>query len=164
LLCEAVQARVEDGGTHEEWHDNAGHQLRADRWWKADAGGSQESSDAHGPCMGIRVNIWERAKARRHLEHYLEGGGINGYDALRHESILHGDAGKLGKYDIISFLPDKVARFLYEYHDNRFQRLDLPPIPDDRSEFDVHAALKPDQVVHSNYFSYLNYLQLYKLL
>ena len=49
------------------------------------------------------------------------------------------------------------ARFLYEYHDNRFQRLDLPPIPDDRSEFDVHAALKPEQVVHSNYFGYLNY-------
>ena len=66
----------------------------------------------------------------------------------------HGDAGKLGKYNIISFLPDKVARFLYEYHDNRFQRLDLPPIPDDRSRFDVHAALKPEQVVHSNYFSY----------
>ena len=86
--------------------------------------------------MGIRVNIWERAKARRHLEHCLESGGINGYDALRHETsetILHGDAGKLGKYDIISFLPDKVARFLYEYHDNRFQRLDLPPIPEDRS-------------------------------
>ena len=160
LLCEAVQARVEDGDTHEEWLDNAGHQLRADRWWKADAGGSQADSDAHGQCMGIRVNIWERAKARRHLEHYLEGGGVNGYDALRHESIFRGDAGKLGKYDIISFLPDKVARFLYEYHDNRFQRLDLPPIPDDRSRFDVHAALKPEQVVHSNYFSYLNYLQL----
>ena len=80
------------------------------------------------------------------MEHYLEGGGINGYDALRHETILHGDAGKLGKYNIISFLPDKVARFLYEYHDNRFQRLDLPPIPDDRSEFDLHVALKPEQV------------------
>ena len=128
LLCEAVQARVEDGGTREEWRDNPGRLLRADRWWKADAsaGGSQENSGAHGQCMGIRVNIWERAKARRHLEHYLEGGGMNGYDALRHEAILHGDAGKLKKNDIISLLPDKVARFLYEYHDNRFQRLDLP--------------------------------------
>ena len=114
----------------------------------------------HGPCMGIRVlvNIWERAKTRRHLEHYLEGGGVNGYDALRQENILKGDAGKLGKYDIISFLPDKVARFLYEYHDNRFQRLDLPPIPEDRSEFDVHAGLKPEQVVHNIYLNYLNYL------
>ena len=158
LLCEAVQARVEDGDTHEEWRDNAGRQLRADRWWKADAGGTRADSDAHGPCMGIRVNIWECAKARRHLEHYLEGGGVNGYDALRQENILKGDAGKLGKYDIISFLPDKVARFLYEYHDNRFQRLDLPPIPEDRSEFDVHAALKPEQVVHNIYLNYLNYL------
>jgi hypothetical protein len=97
--------------------------------------------------MGIRVNIWERAKVRRYLEHYLEGGGLNGYDALRHEGILRGDAGKLGRYDILSFLPDKVARFLYEYHDFRFQRLDLPLIPDDRSEFDVHAALDTAQVI-----------------
>ena len=74
------------------------------------AGGSQENFGAHGQCMGIRVNIWERAKARRHLEQYLEGGGLNGYDTMRNETILHGDAGKLGKYDIISFLPDKVAR------------------------------------------------------
>ena len=65
---------------------------------------------------------------------------------------------RLGKYNIISLLPDKVARFLYEYHDNRFQRLDLPPIPEDRSEFDVHAALKPEQVVHNIYLNYLNYL------
>ena len=34
LLCEAVQARVEDGDTHEEWRDDAGRQLRADCWWK----------------------------------------------------------------------------------------------------------------------------------
>ena len=144
LLCEAVQARVEDGGTREEWQDNEGRPLRADRWWHIVA---EEDSSSHGPCMGIRVNIWERAKVRRHLEHYLEGGGLNGYDALRHEGILHGDAGKLGRYDILSFLPDKVARFLYEYHDFRFQRLDLPPIPDDRSEFDVHAALDTAQVI-----------------
>lgn len=150
LLCEAVQARVEDGNTDEEWLDKEGRQLRADRWYNAHHDGSQLSQDSssHGPCMGIRVNIWERAKARRYLKHYLEGGGSSGYDALRHESILRGDAGKLGKYDILSFLPDKVARFLYEYHDFRFQSLELPPIPHDRSEFDLHAALKPEQVVH----------------
>ena len=143
LLCEAVQARVEDGNTDEEWQDNEGCPLRADRWWNA---GESQDCSSHGPCMGIRVNIWERAKARRHLEHYLEGGGCCGYDALRHESILRGDAGNLGKYDILSFLPDKVARFLYEYHDFRFQSLDLPPIPHDRSDFDLHAALTPEQV------------------
>ena len=89
----------------------------------------------------------------------LSGGqSVNGYDARRHENILRGDAWKLGKYDIISFLPNKIARFLYEYHDYRSRRLDLPPIPDDRSKFDVHATLKPKQVVHSNYLNYLNYL------
>ena len=36
-------------------------------------------------------------KAMR-LEDYLEGGGVNGYDALRHESILRGDAGKPVSY------------------------------------------------------------------
>ena len=143
LLCEAVQARVEDGDTDEEWQDKEGRPLHPKRWWTA---GEIQDSSSHGPCMGIRVNIWERAKARRHLEHFLEGGG---YDALRHESILHGDAGKLGRYDILSFLPDKVARFLYEYHDFRFQSLELPPIPQDRSEFDVHAALQPEQVLYS---------------
>lgn len=147
LLCEAVQARVEDGDIQDDWQDTEGRPLRADRWWNT--AGSQGDSDAHGPCMGIRVNIWERAKARRHLEHYLMGGGVNGYDALRVENIVHGDAGQLGKYDIISFLPDKVARFLYEFHDFRFQRsLDLPPIPYDRSTFDLHAVLKPEQVVY----------------
>ena len=52
---------------------------------------------------------------------------MNGYDGFRHEAILHGDASKLGKCDIIFLLPDKVARFLYEYHDNRFQRQICPP-------------------------------------
>jgi hypothetical protein len=61
---------------------------------------------------------------------------------------LHGDASKLGRYDILSFLPDKVARFLYEYHDFRFQSLELPAIPQDRSEFDLHAALQPEQVLY----------------
>ena len=61
---------------------------------------------------------------------------------------MRGDAGKLEKYDILAFLPDKVARFLYEYHDFRFQSLDLPPSPHDRSDFDLHAALKPEQVTN----------------
>ena len=75
----------------------------------------QDNSDAHRPCMGIRMNILESAKAHRHLKHYLEGGGVNGYDAMRHENILFGAACKLGKCAIISFLPDKIAQFLDEY-------------------------------------------------
>jgi hypothetical protein len=39
---------------------------------------------------------------------------------------------KLGNYSILSVLPDKFARFLYEFHDYRFLSLDLPPLPPKR--------------------------------
>jgi len=83
---------------------------------------------------------------RRHIVHTLEGGGDHGlgYDALRHETILHGDAGRLGVYPILAFLPDKVIRFLYEFHAFRFPSLELPPVPDDGDE--VHRILRPDQL------------------
>jgi hypothetical protein len=75
------------------------------------------------------------------------GGGQHGkFDALDYRKIKHGDAGKLGKYDILSVLPDKFARFLYELHDFLFSSLDLPPLPSDRSQFDVHGAIDNDQV------------------
>ena len=64
----------------------------------------------------------------------------------KQSKIEYGDAGKLGKYDILSVLPDKFARFLYEFHDFRFSSLDLPPLPADRSDFDVHGAIDNDQV------------------
>jgi hypothetical protein len=40
-------------------------------------------------------------------------GQHGGFDALDYRKIEHGDAGKLGKYDILSVprLPDKFARF-----------------------------------------------------
>lgn len=99
-----------------------------------------------GESLGIRCNIWSRAMTRRHIVHSLEGGGESGtgYDALRHESILHGDAGRLGVYPILAFLPDKVCRFLYEFHAFRFESLELPPVPDDGDE--VHRILRPDQL------------------
>ena len=56
------------------------------------------------------------------------------------------DAGKLGTYDILSVLPDKFARFLFEFHAHRFESLDLPHLPADRSDFDVHGALLDDKV------------------
>jgi hypothetical protein len=43
-------------------------------------------------------------------------------------------------------LPDKFARFLYEFHDFRFESLDLPLLPADRSAFDAHGALDDSQV------------------
>ena len=80
--------------------------------------------------------------------HTLVGGGSQhgGYNALDHRLIKNGDAGKLGNYHILSVLPDKFARFLYEFHDFRFDSLDLPALPADRSDFDVHGALKTHQV------------------
>jgi hypothetical protein len=76
----------------------------------------------------------------RHIVRTLVGsrGQHGGFDALDYRKIKHGDAGELGNYSILSVLPDKFARFLYEFHDFRFQSLDLPPLPADRSDFDVH--------------------------
>ena len=45
-----------------------------------------------------------------------------------------------------SALPDKFARFLFEFHAHRFESLDLPFLPADRSDFDVHRALLDDKV------------------
>jgi hypothetical protein len=43
-----------------------------------------------------------------------------GANALRWEMILHGNAGEMGKYAVLSVLPDKIARFMYEYHDTYY--------------------------------------------
>ena len=40
----------------------------------------------------------------------------------------------------------KFAWFLFEYHSHRFESLDLPQLPADRSDFDVHGALLDDKV------------------
>ncbi len=47
---------------------------------------------------------------------------------------------------VLSVLPDKIARFLYEYHDTSYTSLGLPPIPLDRSGISVHSILRPEQV------------------
>ncbi len=60
--------------------------------------------------------------------------------------IHQGNAGKLGNYPILLVLPDKFARFLFEYHSHRFESLHLPQLPADRSDFDVHGALLDDKV------------------
>ena len=89
---------------------------------------------------------------RRYIVHTLVGGGgqEGGFDALDYRKNKNCNAGKLGKYDILSVLPDKFARFLYEFHDFRYSSLDLPPLPADRSDFDVHGAIDNDQVwIHS---------------
>jgi hypothetical protein len=54
------------------------------------------------------------------------GGQHGGYDALDYRKIKHANAGPLGTYPILSVLPDKFARFLFEFHSGRFESLDLP--------------------------------------
>ncbi len=83
--------------------------------------------------------------------HTLVGGGAQHgeFDALDYRKIKHGDAGELGNYSILSVPPDKFARFLYEFHDYRFLSLDLPLLPADRSDFDVHGALEDEQVTQN---------------
>ena len=53
----------------------------------------------------------------------------------------------MGKYAVLSVLPNKIARFLYEYHDTSYHSsLGLPAIPLDRSSISVYGILKPEQV------------------
>ena len=84
----------------------------------------------------------------RYIVHTLVGGGglHEGFNALDYRTFRHGDAGKLGNYNILSLLPDKFARDLYEFHDFLFTSLDLPPLPADTSNFDLHGAIHTDQV------------------
>ncbi len=70
-----------------------------------------------------------------------------GYAAFNWESILHGNAGKLGDYRELAVLPDKIARYLYEYHADSYASHDLPVLPADRSCINVHGILKSHQVV-----------------
>ncbi len=78
---------------------------------------------------------------------HVGGGGLHeGFDTLDYRKIKHWDAGKLGNYHILSVLPNKFVRFLFEFHDFLFTSLDLPPLPADRSNFDVHENINTDQV------------------
>ncbi len=70
-----------------------------------------------------------------------------GYAALNWESILHGNAGELGDYKELAVLPDKIARYLYEYYADSYASHDLPALPADRNRTNVHGILKPHQVV-----------------
>lgn len=115
--------------------------LRADRWFRHEL---EKDVD----CAGIQCNIWERAKKRSLLTHRLAGGGEHnlGYHAVAWESILHGKCGEYGGYKILSVLPDKLGRYLFEYHSHSYASLGLPVLPENRSQIDVHGLLKPFQV------------------
>ena len=62
LLCDAVRCRIEDGdASAENWTDSNGKALAPDRFWSSGME-SMIAGDDEGPCKGIELNIWERAK------------------------------------------------------------------------------------------------------
>jgi hypothetical protein len=76
--------------------------------------------------------------------HTLVGGGgqLGCFNALDYSKIKHGNAGPLGTYPILSVLPDKFARFLFEFHSARFESMDLPLLPDGQSSLTCTAHLR----------------------
>ena len=150
LICFwCLTARIDDddhGYENDDWRTfnprtGQSDQLRADRWYRREL---EKDVD----CAGIKCNIWERAKKRSLLTHRLAGGGEHnlGYYAVPWESILHGKCGEYGEYKIMSVLPDKLGRYLFEYHSDSYTSLGLPVLPENRSQIDVHGLLKPFHV------------------
>ena len=99
----------------------------------------------------FRINMWTRANELSFLVHRLcsriKDDQPQGYAAVDWESILHGNAGELGDYKELAVLPDKIARYLYEFHADSYSSHNLPSLPVDRSDTDVHGILKPPQVL-----------------
>ena len=50
---------------------------------------------------------------------------------------------RFGTHRQLPFLAKKIANFLHEYCDYLFPSLDLPPLPVQPSNVDIHAMLKP---------------------
>jgi hypothetical protein len=87
----------------------------------------------------------------RMITHFLSGGGkgMKGYDALDYAMISRGSAqagARLGRYNELYFLPDKAARFLYEFHADDYQGLRLPATPSSARSGDIHKLLKTRRV------------------
>jgi len=72
---------------------------------------------------------------------------MKGYDALDCTLISLGSAGhRLGQLSELCFLPDKVARFLFEFHASDYKGLGLPVIPSSASSGTIHKLLKTPHV------------------
>ena len=93
------------------------------------------------------------------MTHRLSGGGTHnrGYDALRWDSILHGDCGEYGRYHDLSVLPDKIARYLFEFDSDSYASFNLPLIPEDRSLVAIHSLLNPPQVLNTPFICIFGY-------
>ncbi len=71
-------------------------------------------------------------------------------------------------YAILSVFPDKIAGFLYEYHDTSYTSLHLRPIPLDRSGISFHRILQhrvPDIYLNMHnthmFVEHVNYVDYY---
>jgi hypothetical protein len=109
-----------------------------------------------------RINSWNRAKERRYLRHRLcsrvKDDQPQGYAAFDWETVLHGNAGELCNYKERAVLPDKIARYLYDFNADTYASLGLPPLPLDGNNIDVHGNLKTRQVIASSSLRSLRYL------
>jgi hypothetical protein len=90
--------------------------LRADRWFQKDPSADSVMSSGDFQAFESTYGTMPRFDASLHT-FWLEVALTTGVNALRWKMILHGNAGEMGKYAVLSVLPDKIARFLYEYHD-----------------------------------------------
>jgi hypothetical protein len=72
---------------------------------------------------------------------------MKGYDALDCAMISRASASaRLGRYNELCFLPDKEARFLFDFHADSYKTLRLPAIPSSASSGDIHKLLKTHHV------------------
>jgi len=146
-----VSARIEDedpGYGSDAWttHDARTGEalpLRADRWYRTPPEEEIDGID----CSGIRCQIWERARVRSLMTHRLSGGGTHnfGYDAFPWEMIVHGNCGEYGRYAELAVLPDKLARYLFEFESESYTGLNLPYIPQNASSGTIHGLMNCQQ-------------------
>ena len=151
-----------DARTQHDPRSGQAKQLRADRWHRTPAEEVIDGDDV----SGIRSQMWMWAMKRTLMTRRLSRGGTYnvGYDALRWENILHGDCGEYGLYHELSVLPDKIARFLFEFNSDSFASLHLPEIPEDRSLVNIHALMDPPQSSHRILFMHILLLYAYMAL
>ena len=62
-----MRCQLEDGdASAENWKDSNGISLAPDRFWNSSMA-SMIAADNTGSCLGIGLNIWERAKVGIHF-------------------------------------------------------------------------------------------------
>ena len=98
--------------------------------------------------MGIRCNIWVRARHRRDIIHTLSCSGTHklGWGALTWTETSRAEPCRFGPHPVLRHLSKKVANFLHEYHADQFTSLALPLLPSDRSDIDNHSMQGPLEI------------------